>query len=77
MSGTWASDSSDSTIKYDTTERVECFDVNVIAGTDVVDAQGNTCSFYYTATDMCGNYDTDIFFAFSNCCACGGGYIEQ
>ena len=26
---------------------------------------------------MCGNYDTDIFIASENCCACGGGNIQQ
>ena len=76
MSGTWASDSSDPTTKYDTTERAECFDINVIDGTDVVDSLGNTCIFYYDAWGECGSFDTDIFKAAENCCACGGGRKE-
>ena len=62
--------------KEDTMPQQECFDINVIDNNDVFDSQGNTCSFYNTAMDMCGNYDTDIFFAYSNCCACGGGRKE-
>ena len=33
--------------------------------------------YYDNYPSGCGNYDTDSFSAFDQCCACGGGIIQE
>ena len=76
--GTWATDESNDTIKYDSTdygdyEDYTCTDLD--DGT-VTNSYGETCAYYsqdgYEAE--CPYMDTDTFVASDLCCACGGGH---
>lgn len=37
------------------------------------DLAGDGCDWYTTYPDTCGDYDTELFTAHTDCCACGGG----
>jgi hypothetical protein len=74
--GTWATDESNDTIKYDSTdygdyEDYTCNDLD----NGEVNSYGETCAYYsqdgYEAE--CPYMDTDTFVAADLCCACGGG----
>merc|ERR1712167_514866 len=41
-----------------------------------VDAGGDGCDWYYGNEDPCGNWDTDNFSAWDQCCGCFGGDWE-
>ena len=38
------------------------------------DSYGDGCDWYYGNEASCGLYDDDDFWAFWDCCACGGGW---
>jgi hypothetical protein len=75
--GTWATDESNDTIKYDSTdygdyEDYTCTDLD--DGT-VTNSAGETCAWYYQDgyEAECPYLNTDTFNAYVLCCACGGG----
>ena len=84
--GTWASDSSDDTVKYDTTpddddeddetDDTICYDLDTEA--NLANSQGLPCAWYaQTGHEAeCPYMDTDSFVAADLCCACGGGVTE-
>ena len=37
------------------------------------DTGNDDCSWYHSHASSCGNFDSDVFTASSQCCACGGG----
>ena len=39
------------------------------------DIDGDICSNYDET--WCGGYDDDDFSSYSQCCVCGGGYVEE
>lgn len=39
----------------------------------VTDAYGDSCTWYDSNVDSCGDYDSGSFIASELCCACGGG----
>ena len=43
----------------------------------VTDESSNSCSWYDTNLDKCGQADGASFNAATLCCACGGGYIKD
>ena len=38
----------------------------------VFDTYGDSCTWYYSSTSSCGEYDDDDFTANTMCCACKG-----
>ena len=53
------------------TEQDDCEDSDWYFGW--TDSYGDGCDWYYGNEEWCGWYDDDDFWAFVDCCACGGG----
>lgn len=41
------------------------------------DSGGDGCSWYASNIGACGSYDTNLFTATRDCCACGGGFDDS
>jgi len=44
---------------------------------EAVDSFGDSCDWYISMPDSCGNYDHEFFTAALECCACGGGSTAE
>ena len=52
-------------------EAGQCVDSDVYFGW--TDSYGDGCDWYYGNEEWCGWYDDADFWAYYDCCACGGG----
>ena len=41
------------------------------------DSGGDGCSWYEEHTQLCGDYDSNDFYALRDCCECGGGFVNN
>ena len=75
--GTWATDESDNTIKYDSSDYGESdeYTCNDLDDGTVTNSAGHGCEWYYQDgyEAECPYLNTDTFDANELCCACGGG----
>ena len=56
------------------TEADQCEDSDIYFGW--TDSYGDGCDWYYGNEEWCGYYDDDDFWAYYDCCACGGGMFN-
>ena len=56
------------------TETEQCEDSDWYFGW--TDSYGDGCDWYYGNEEWCGWYDDGDFWAYYDCCACGGGMFN-
>jgi len=58
----------------DERRRLQCVDSDLYYGW--TDSYGDGCDWYYGNEEWCGYYDDGDFWAYTDCCACGGGMFN-